>query len=46
MDIQKSDPLELFEEFYQDVKNQELSSVQKEMMQELLEKAGVIREDS
>ena len=46
LDIQKSDPLELFEEFYQDVKNQELSSVQKEMMQELLEKAGVIREDS
>lgn len=46
LDIQKSNPLELFEEFYQDVKNQELSSVQKEMMQELLEKAGVIREDS
>ena len=46
LDIQKSDPLELFEDFYQDVKNQELSSVQKEMMQELLEKAGVIREDS
>lgn len=46
LDIQKSDPLELFEEFYQDVKNQELSSVQKEMMQELLEKAGVIHEDS
>lgn len=46
LNLQKSSPLELFDAFYQEVKNQDLSSVQKEMMQELLERVGMDHENS
>ena len=34
------DTLSLFQQFYHDVKNQELSNLAKNVVQELLEKAG------
>ena len=39
------DTLSLFQQFYHDVKNQELSNLAKNVVQELLEKAGEKSED-
>nr|WP_275068644.1 exonuclease SbcCD subunit D C-terminal domain-containing protein [Massilimicrobiota timonensis] len=43
--IEQMDTLSLFQQFYHDVKNQELSNLAKDVVQELLEKAGEKSED-
>lgn len=43
--IEQMDTLSLFQQFYHDVKNQELSNLAKNVVQELLEKAGEKSED-
>lgn len=44
--IEQMDTLSLFQQFYQDVKNQQLNPSQLEIVQSLLEKAGEACEDS